>query len=191
MKQLQAITLVAVATALTMLIGASTASATTLEVGGIAKNETVAVKATASGSTLFTNTFGEFVNTCTRSTIESTTASPFTATQVGGPVGTMTFESCTNGAITVDAGGSLSFEAISGTTNATVFSRGAKWTTPSPFGTLTCTTAATGTDFGKITGVKEGTATIDIAAVLNCGLITAKWSGTYNITSPVGLGVTA
>ena len=50
---------------------------------------------------------------------------------------------------------------------------------PSPFGTLTCTTS--NTDIGTLTGVKEGNATMDINAVLNCGafLPSAKWEGTY------------
>jgi hypothetical protein len=70
-----------------------------------------------------------------------------------------------------------------------VFSKNMKITTPSPVGHLTCTTASTGTDIGKLTGVKSGKATIDISAVLNCGILTARWTATYLVTSPEGLGV--
>jgi hypothetical protein len=73
-----------------------------------------------------------------------------------------------------------------------VRSIGAKITSPSPFGALTCVTAASpGTDIGVITGVASGNATEDINAVLNCGIITAKLTGTYVTTSPGGLGITS
>jgi hypothetical protein len=72
-----------------------------------------------------------------------------------------------------------------------VFSDSTKVTTPSPFGKLTCTTASAGIDIGKFTGVAVGNATMDISAVLNCGFITAKWSGSYSVTSPIGPGAEA
>jgi hypothetical protein len=55
------------------------------------------------------------------------------------------------------------------------------------------TADGTGTDVGTLTGVKEGTATMDINAILNCGffLPSAKWQATYTVTNPANLGVEA
>jgi hypothetical protein len=195
MKFTKILGVVAVA-ALALMAFASTASATTLEVGGVTKNEAVSIKASVSGSALLTDTSGFFANTCTVSAVEGATVSPFTVAsgRIGGPISKLTFEKCTEDAkelVKVDAAGTLTVEAISGTTNGTVFSDSATVTSPSPFGKLTCVTSATGTDIGKLTGVKTGKATMDISAVLNCGAITAKWSGTYIVNSPEGLGVEA
>jgi hypothetical protein len=196
MKQLRTgLTLVSVM-ALMALAGAPSASATTLETKGAAENAAITLKASlaSSTSTLMTDTSGFFLSTCSISNLEGSTASPFTSTRVGGPLSTLTFGSCTEDAkekTVVDAPGSLSVEAISGTTNGTVFWSNAKWTMPSPFGKLTCLTASGGTDIGKLTGVASGKATIDLSAVINCSVLTGKWSGSYTITSPEGLGVTA
>jgi hypothetical protein len=49
------------------------------------------------------------------------------------------------------------------------------------------------TDLGTVTGVQEGSATMDINGVLNCGFLlpSATLKGSYYITSPTGLGVSA
>jgi hypothetical protein len=103
----------------------------------------------------------------------------------------MSFSKCTEGSVIVDAAGTLSVERIAGTTNGTVRSNGAKVTVPSPLGSLTCTTS--NTDIGTLTGVASGKARMDVNAVLNCGffLPSAKWEGSYVVTSPEGLGVTS
>ena len=48
-----------------------------------------------------------------------------------------------------------------------------------------------GTAIGNLTGVASGHATMEINATLNCGphLSSARWTGTYTVTSPTGLGV--
>jgi hypothetical protein len=122
--------------------------------------------------------------------VKGTTQSPFTGTTVGGPISTLAWTGCSQGNPTVHKKGSLSIEWLSGT-NGTVRSSGAEYTLPAPFGsTFTCTTS--GTDFGTLNGVKTGNATITINAVLACtGVGTAKWTGTYTVTSPSGLGVEA
>jgi hypothetical protein len=181
------------AAALALMAFADTASATTLEVGGTAKNEAVAWRWSVVGFVkVFEDTGGFWANSCSVSNVQGTTASPFTATRVGGPVSAMTFESCTEDAVekvVVDAAGSIEVESISGTTNATLFSKNLKVTTPSPFGKLTCTTSSTGTDIGKVTGVSSGNARVDINAALNCGSITARWVALYEWTSPFGFGI--
>jgi hypothetical protein len=181
---------VAAVAALALMAFASTASATTLEIGGAVQNSSVTIEATipAGSSALLTDTFGASANTCTSSTVEGHTASPFTGTTVGGPITTLDFTNCTQGNPVTHSPGSLSVERIGSTTNGTVRSTGAKVTVPSPFGTLTCTTS--NTDIGTLTGVASGHAKFDINAVLPCTVVgTAKWSGTYTVTSPTGLGV--
>jgi hypothetical protein len=188
---------VAAVAALALMAFASTASATTLEVKGVAQTEAVKITATLEPETTadLTDTTGFFANRCSISHVVGTTTTPFTAKKserIGGPIETLTFESCTEDAkekVKVDLPGYLTVAWISGTTNGTVFSDSAEVTTPSPFGKLNCKTAAAGTEIGKLTGKAAGFATMDIEAVLNCGAITAKWKGSYNVTSPEGLGV--
>jgi hypothetical protein len=171
---------------------ASTASATTLSTKGVGENAAIPIKATiaSGGSALLTDTFGVAANTCSTSTVVATTQGKFTGGAVEGPVNIMEWANCTEGNPTVDAKGSLSVVNISGTTNGTVRSTGAKVTVPSFFGPLTCTTE--NTDIGTLNGKKEGTATMTINAVLECTVVgTAKWSGTYTITSPANLGTEA
>jgi len=184
MKFTKILGVVAVA-ALALMAFASTASATTLESNGVKQTGVVSIESTLKSGTsaLLSDTFGAFANTCTVSTVKGKDSTSQTGTTVSGPVESLSWSSCKEGNPTVDAAGSLSVENIAGTTNGTVRSIGAKVTVPSAFGTLTCTTAASpGTDLGTLTGVASGTATMDINAVLSCG-ITAKWTGTYTVTS--------
>jgi hypothetical protein len=184
------------AAAMALMAFAGTASATTLEIGGTAKNEPITIHATAESTVVLSATGGGFANTCTESTVHGVTTTPFSAARVGGTVGILTFGGCVE-PVTVDSGGYLEIENIAGTTNGTVFSKNAKVTTGSPFGNLTCTTSAAGTHIGVLTGVGVAPtpehATMDINAVLNCGffLPSAKWEGKYIVTSPTFLGVTA
>jgi len=181
----------AAAAAMALMAFASTASATTLEVGGVAKNETVTIKASlATGtSALLSSTASVLANTCKASSVEGNTVSPFTGATVGGPITSLTFTECKENPVVVDKAGSLSVGWNSGTTNGTVSSNGAEVTVPSPLGLLNCKT--TNTPIGTATGVKEGSATVDVNAVLNCGILlpSAKWEATYTVTSPAGLGV--
>ena len=176
-----------------MLLGATIASAaTTLETGGLTQNKSVAVEATlASGtSTTLKTTSNSFQDTCTGSQVKGSTESPYNAATIGGNVSTLSFSGCTHTTHVVKPG-SLSVENIAGTTNGTVRSTGAEVEVESTtYGvTLECTTAST--DLGTLTGVKEGHATMHVNAVVNCGFFvpSAKWEGTYTVTSPTGLGV--
>jgi hypothetical protein len=183
-------------TALALMAFVSTASATTLEVGGAKQTGSVAIKATLKSGTsaLLSDTSGFFANTCTVSTVEGTTKTFTTAGTgaIGGPISTLSWGTaatpCKEGNPTVQAAGNLLVSWLPSTTNGTVRSQNAKVKVPSALGTLTCTTPEGGTTLGTLTGVASGQATIDINAVLSCG-ITAKWTGTYVVTSPEGLGV--
>jgi len=177
--------------ALALMAFASTASATTLEIGGVKQAGAITIHATAESTMLLAATGGGFANTCPESTLHVVTTTPFSGTRVGGPL-TLTVGKCTD-TVSVDTGGYLEIEWISGTTNGTLFSKSARITSDSPFGYLDCTTSAAGTDIGSLTGKVSEHATLDINAVLNCGffLPSAKWEGTYWVTTPTGLGVTS
>jgi hypothetical protein len=182
------------AAALALMAFAGTASATTLEKGGVTQLGSVAIEATLKSGTsaLLSTTGGFFGNTCTNSTVAGST-SVKTGT-VEGPITTLSWGSaatpCKEGNPTVDVKGGLAVERIGMTTNGTVKSWLAEVTVPSAVGLLTCTTSIFGTDLGTLTGVNAGNATMDVNAVLACG-IDMKWTATYIVTGPVGLGVTA
>jgi hypothetical protein len=193
MKLTKILGVVAVA-ALALMAFASTASATTLEIKGVKQTTDVTFDASlkAGTSALLSDTAGFFANTCTASTVKAIDSDKTTGTVVTGPIEELSFGTvatpCKEGNPTVDAAGKLKVEWIKGTTNGTVWSENAKVTVPSALGTLTCTTPEAGTHLGTLTGVAAGQATMHINAVLPCG-ITAKWTGTYVVTSPEGLGV--
>lgn len=191
MKRRKKAAAVAIAITAMALVGATSASATTLEVGGVVQNASVtySMSLVPDSSSITETTSGSSSHTCTVSQIHGSTSSPFTGTKVTGPVTTMTFENCTR-AMTVHNAGKLWFEHITGTTNATVFSEETDVTKGTVFGTLTCTTGA-GTHIGTLTGAAAGHATLDVKAVLNCGVLVPSmlWTATYTVTSPLGLGV--
>lgn len=177
-----------------VVVGAGTASATTLEVGGVTKNEAVTIVGSlASGSSMILSlTGGSLANTCTVFEIEGTAVSPFTGTRVSGSGKTLNFGGCQR-PVTAHKTGTLIGEHISGTTNATMFSSGAEVTVSSPIGTLNCTTPAAGTDIGVLTGAATGHATLDVNAIINCGFLapSAQMAGTVTVTSPTGVGASA
>jgi hypothetical protein len=188
MKYLKMLGLAAIA-AMGLMAFAGSASATTLEVGGVAQNKAVTIEATlASGtSAILRDKNGTTNDTCTSSTVKGTTTA---FDPPSGPIGTLSFGGCSH-TTHVLANGSLSVAWTSGT-NGTVTSSGAEVTVVSTvFGaSATCKTGA-GTVVGTLTGVKTGNATMDInATTLNCGILgTSSWTGTYTVTSPAGLGV--
>jgi hypothetical protein len=198
MKHLKMVATVAtVAMAAFAVIGAGSASATTLEVNGVAKNEAITIVGSlASGtSVVITDTSGAFANTCRVFEISGTAVSPFTASRVTGSGKTLKFGSCTHETVTAHKTGTLIGEHIPGTTNATMFSNGAEVTAPVTLGssiiTVNCKTSMT--DIGVLTGTATGHATLQINAVINCGffLPSAKMQATATVTSPTGVGATA
>jgi hypothetical protein len=176
-----------------LLTCAGTASATTLEKAGVKQTGAVTIEASHESATStgwIEKSLGT-LNTCTTSAIKMTT-STYTGTTVSGPLSTLTFQNCTDGAVVVDSAGTISIENVTGTTNGTVRWTGTKVTVPSLIGTLTCVTASSpGTDLGTLTGVASGTAKLDFTGTLNCGVANVIWAGTYIVTSPTGLGVTS
>jgi hypothetical protein len=203
MKYLKKLGLAALAAMALTAFSAGSASATTLEIGGVVKNETVTINASikAGTSAILRDTFGFSVNTCTGSTVHGETTyadgvhNKYTGTRLTGPITSLTFSGCTN-PVTVHKPGNLYIEHIRGTTNGTVFSEGAEVTVWSALHNtyINCKTGA-GIHLGILTGVAKTTehATMDINATLNCEphLSSAKWTGTYTVTTPTGLGVVA
>ncbi|HEX6204602.1 MAG TPA: hypothetical protein VFZ29_02185 [Solirubrobacterales bacterium] len=193
MKYLKMLGLAAVAAMAFTAFAASSASATTLEVGGVTQAGSVTIKATAEQSISLARTDGSFANTCTESEVEGATTIK-TGAAVTGPISKLTFNKCTFGVEVVDPG-KLEIVHIAGTTDGTVYSENATVRTGSVFGNLHCVTGDT-THIGTLTGV-DGTpatfATMHISAVLNCGFLvpSATWKGSYTVTSPHNLGVSA
>jgi hypothetical protein len=202
MKYLKMLGLAVVAAAALMaFVGAGTASATTLAIGGVAQNKAVTLEATLlpGTSALLKDEFGTTTDTCLSSTVEGTTenrVSPettrFTGAVVGGKINTLDFTQCTH-TTTVLAPGSLHVTWISGTDNGTVTSIGAEVTVQSTFfgASAVCKTGE-GTDIGTLTGKTLTTehAIMDINAKINCGILgSSSWTGTYKVTSPTGLSV--
>lgn len=193
MKYLKTIGLAAVgAMALTALV-ASSALATTGEIGGVAKTESLTVSSSLKTETVaaLSRTDGSLANECAEASGHGFTESPYTGTTVGGSIGTGSVGECTR-PVTIHNVGTIRVSHISGTTNGTVESSGDEITVGSPFGTLNCKTGA-GVDMGVLTGVSSGHATVDVNAVLNCGFLvpSAAIKGTMTITSPTGAGVSA
>lgn len=193
MRYVKKIGLAAMATvALSALVGAGSASATTLEIGGIAKNESVAIEATLNTgtSTTFQLTSGAHFNTCTGSEIKFATESPYTALTVGGNVSTHSFSNCAS-LVELTNPGTLTLEHITGTTNGTLVSSGAEWKIGWGPGFITCKTGA-GTDIGMVRGDAPGKhASLGVSMVLNCEGLWVVIKGSYTVTSPTELGVIA
>jgi hypothetical protein len=180
-------------TALLALIGTGTASATTLEVGGVAQNKSVTIEASLKPGTsaILKDTNNATVETCTDSRMKGSTSSPFTGPSVTWLLIVLTTDSCSH-TDHVLAAGIIHFYWTSGT-NATVVASKSEVTIQSTiFGASCIAKTGTGTTIGTLTGVKEGHATMDINGVIPMGLCgDAVWTGTYTITSPTGLGAGA
>ncbi|HEX6206459.1 MAG TPA: hypothetical protein VFZ29_11705 [Solirubrobacterales bacterium] len=178
----------------TMAFAASTASATTLEVGGVTKNQSVTLLASLEPGTsfVFSRTDGSLANTCTEAHFHGSTSSPFTGTRVTGALTTKFFAKCSS-PVTVHKSGQFFIEHIAGTTNGTLYFENTEVTVQTPFGNPVNCRSGEGTDVGKVTGVSSGNATVDFDAVFNCGFLlpSATMKGVFWVTSPGGFGVSA
>jgi hypothetical protein len=194
MKYLKMLGLAAVAAMAVMaFVGAGTASATTLEIGGVPQNKAVTISASleAGSSAILKDEFGTTTDTCTESSVHGTTTSPFTAEEIDGTLTTLTFGKCSHTTTVINKG--ILYVKWDGGTNGTVTSSGAEVTVQSTFfgASAICKTGG-GTDIGTLTGVGKLTehATMDINATISCGILgNSKWTGSYKVTTPTGLGV--
>jgi hypothetical protein len=194
MKYLKMLGLAAVAAMALMAVTAGSASATTLEVGGVAKNESITMTASNEGSITLSDTEGTQANTCSTSDAHGETVSPFSGAKVTVKLTELSFTTCTRSPVTVTSPGGLLIEWESGTTSGNVYSESADVDVPTTFGfSVTCTTLASGTKIGTLDGKASTSehATLTISAVLSCGFLlpSASWTGSYKVTTPTGLGV--
>lgn len=193
MKYLKMLGLAAVAAMALTALAASSASATTLEVGGVTKNSSVSLSLSLqSGSrVIWSRTDGTLGNECTVSTMAGSTSSPFTASQVTGPLSSLTFSSCLD-SVTVHKPGQFYVQHIAGTTDGTVSFENTEITVRM-FGFYVTCLAGAGIDVGRLTGTAAGNSILHVNSVISCGFLlpSATWKGTYVVTSPAGLGVSA
>ncbi|HEY5943196.1 MAG TPA: hypothetical protein VIT89_10085 [Solirubrobacterales bacterium] len=193
--KLKALGLAAVMAMALTAYAAGSASATTLELGGVkhVAQINVFMHLKTGTSAIWSRTDGSLANTCKESNIYFAT-NVGTGSTVTGPLSSLFFYTCDR-SVEVHKEGTLHIANISGTTDGTVSSSGAEVTVGSPFGTLTCVTG-TGVDLGRLTGT-DGTpsthAEMHVNAVLNCGFLVPSGTlkGTYIVTAPTNLGVSA
>src|SRR5690242_10672915 len=124
-----------------MAITAGSASATTLEVAGVAQTTSIIIAASSETSITLSDTEGAQANTCSVSNI-ATVTSVFSGFKVTGSVAEFSFTTCTRSPVTVASRGGLRIEWESGTTSGIVYSENAVVQFPTTFGfSVTCTTA--------------------------------------------------
>lgn len=180
-----------------LALSVSSASATTFEIQEVTYNQSTLVSLSlAPGTTLTLKTpTGEYlINTCKESQLEGITTSPYSDSTVTMPLTNLTFSGCQR-MMTVHKPGQLYLEHIPGSTDGTVVWENAELTFTFGSGqypTPVCKTGA-GVDIGIFTGTNTGQATLDVNAVINCGFLfpALVWKGTYVVTLPSGLGVSA
>ncbi|HET8955346.1 MAG TPA: hypothetical protein VFN18_06785 [Solirubrobacterales bacterium] len=172
-----------------MMAGASSASATTLTVGGVKQNGSVAITATLTKGTSLDlgDSLGQKI-TCTGSEIKAKTEGTFTGTSVGGNVSALDFTGCTD-SVFVLSRGSLSVTWTKGS-NGTVSLAGTEITIFSTaIGVSAICKTGIGTAIGTLTG-SSGASTIDVNAGLSCGILgNVSWTASYTVTTPNALGV--
>lgn len=177
--------------ALMASIAAGSASATTFEVGGVAKNSSVTIEASvaAGSSTIFKDTNNLTIETCTGWTIKAGSVSPFTGTSVTAAISSMTLTGCSHKA-TVIKPGTLHIAWTAGTKGTTWISGSEVTFESTIFGISCIAKTGEGTTIGTLTGVASGNATWDFNGVIPMGACgDMNMTGTSTVTSPSGLGV--
>jgi hypothetical protein len=191
MKHLKCLGLaVLAAMALTALLGAGAASATTLQAGGKnlpAGSEFVTTLQSGSSS-IMKDEFGTTTDTCTQSENRNKTTNE-TGAQVTSNVTLQQTSSCTH-LVTVLKNGKGAIEWTSGLNGRVIASESEVTVMSTFFGASAVCKTGTGTTIGTLTGSKEGHATMDVNAKINCGILgTGTLTSTYTVTSPTGLTV--
>jgi len=184
---------------LTASLGAGVASAQTLYKyttpsgnDPIAAGTELVFSLAAGTSGLLKDTLGGVNDTCTGSEVKGKVGTN-TTTDAGGAISSLTFTGCSH-TTDVLANGELEIKNIAGTTNGTVVSKGARVTFRSTIFGISCVAnTGFGTTIGTLTGANSATggATLDINGVIVleiCGG-DSTWTGSYEVTSPVGLTV--
>lgn len=191
MKHLKCLGLaVLAAMALTAFLGAGPTSATTLQAGGknLPAGSEFVTTLKSGTSSLMKDEFGTTTDTCTGSENRNKTTNESGA-QVASNVTFQQTSSCTH-TVTVLKTGKGTIEWTSGI-NGKVTSAESEVTVQSTFfGASAVCKTGTGTAIGTLTGSKEGHATMDVNAKINCGILgQGTLTSTYTVTSPTGLTV--
>jgi len=193
MKYVKMLTLAVTAAALLALIGAATASATTL-----CKNNTSTAKCTAtygpntiiegslkSANTLLEDTFGTSLGSCTTSTVKLEVMKAGSSTEtVSGPITGLTFGGMGCNITKVEAK-TFEIHQIANTDNGTLTA--GNFQLSIPVGTETCIYGGTTVDLGTLEG---GTpAKIKLNGVLSlvnkcAGPADVVWTGEYALSAP-------
>ena len=198
MKYIKMLGLAAVAAmALMAFVGVGTASATELYSGATTLKSGTEIDASLTGTAAkLTTTEGAILDECAGGTVKGKTTNNGSTTEtVKGSVAKtdLTWTSCTRPTETL-AGGTLEVHWTSGV-NGTVTASGFEVTVNTQFFGSCVFTVAAGTSLGTLTGSTSSNAVLDVNTVasLKSGAIcptTARWVGTYTVTSPKPLHVT-
>jgi len=196
MRYLKMLGVVAVAT-MALAVFAGTALATELYSGATTLKAGTSINATLSGTNTLTSTEGTILDTCTGGELAGKTTNSGSSTETVKIVleaTKITWGGCTNVTSTLQ-GAEVEWHWLSALLHGTLTIKGLSITIQiPPFGTCVFTDG-TGTTLGTLTGSTTGNAVLDVNAVLtkSSGLCasTAKWTGTYKVTSPTPLHVTA
>jgi hypothetical protein len=195
MKHMKIVGLVAVA-AMALMAFASSASATELYSGATTLGSGTVIKASLTGTATLTTTEGTVLDTCSGGEVNGkTTNGGGAAATVTGNITALTWTNCTEPTVTTKLGG-LEIHHITGTKDGTLTAgAGSEVTVQTTIFGSCVFTIPTGGDIGRLTGSTTTTATFDINAVATrvSGLCpsTTRWVGTYTVTTPSPLHVTA
>jgi hypothetical protein len=197
MKYLKILGLAAIAAmALTALLGVGTAGASSLKIRGASTSLGVGTVIEASleagNSAVLEDPFGFTGTTCTGSSVAGTLSVVTPTGQPTGSLSALSFSPCPH-TVDVISKGQLKIENIAGTTNGTVFSENAEVKVFSTLLNQSCIAkTGAGTDIGKLTGATAAgsKATMDIEGTIplsECSASSARWTGKYDVSKPLGL----
>jgi hypothetical protein len=196
MKYLKRLGLTALAVMAVMaVVGAGTASATELYSGATTLGSGTAIKGSLSGTATLTTTEGTVLNTCAGGEVNGKTTNNGSATETDKEtLSALTWTLCTDPTVTLKLGG-LEIHWTSSRNGTVTAGAGSEVTIDTTIFGSCVFTIPTGADVGTLTGSTTTNAVFDIDAVASrvSGLCpsTTKWVGTYKITSPSPLHVTA
>jgi hypothetical protein len=196
MKYLKTLRLATLAAMAVMaFIGAGTASATELYSGATTLKVGTVIDATLTGSISLTTTEGTILDTCTGGTVKTSITSTGSSTGTGKTkTEAVTWSGCSEPTTTIALGSGGEIHWISGTHNGTMTSLGGREVTVNTtiFGSCVYAVEA-GKSEADVHGttLNNGKMAVDSIAMRKSGLCpsSARWIGTYEITSPSPLNV--
>jgi hypothetical protein len=190
MKHLKILSLTAAVAMAMMAFGASISSATTIQSGGKNLPAGAEIYSTlkAGTSSVYKDTFGNTVQTCTRSENKVKTTNE-TGTAVNGVITVQSTSNCSHTAHVLK-NGEMKIEWTSGNDGKVSSSNFETTFISTVFGASCLAKTGTGTPVGTLTGSTTGNATMDINAVISAGICgDFVWTASFTVTSPSPLTV--